>query len=515
MAIVKHIKSRNANYSAAINYLLFEDDEKTGKKIVDESGRSILRKEFYMDGLSCDPMSFDKECELTNAHFHKNKKREDIKSHHYIISYDPADVTENGLTGERAQAISLELAKQMFPGYQALVVTHTDGHNESGNIHTHIVINSVRMTAVERQPYMDKPHEEAAGYKHRSTDKFMSTFKKTVMDRCQQEGLHQIDLLAPAERKITQKEYMSQKHGQQKLDEINQKIIEDGLKPTSTVFLTQKEYLRNAIDECAATSNSFDEFQSKLLEQFQISVIEHRGRYSYLHPDRQKRITERALGTRYGKEHLEQTFLRKDPLVILYVRSHLRLVVNLQTNVKAMQSPAYAHRVKLSNLQQMANTLIFLQENNYDSIEQLKTNYANALSSFNNSQIKRNTLNQEIVKLNEQIHYLGQYYATKPYFTKMLYEKNKATFHKDHSMEISRLEEARKYLKSIYSTESVPSLQYLYRQRDQLKSDLKKINTTLHAQWKLENQLKIVLSNTNSLLKHENQRFVTRNNSLE
>ena len=98
----------------------------------------------------------------------------------------------------------------------------------------------------------------------------------------------------------------------------------------------------------------FDEFQSKLLEQFQISVIDHRGRYSYLHPDRQKRITERALGTRYGKEYLEQTFLRKDPLAILYVRSHLRLVVNLQTNVKAMQSPAYAHRVKLSNLQQMA-----------------------------------------------------------------------------------------------------------------------------------------------------------------
>ena len=176
-----------------------------------------------MDGLNCDPMSFDKECELTNAHFHKNKKREDIKSHHYIISYDPADVTENGLTGKRAQAISLELAKQMFPGYQALIVTHTDGHNESGNIHTHIVINSVRKTAVERQSYMDKPHEEAAGYKHRSTDKFMSTFKKTVMDRCQQEGLHQIDLLAPAERKITQKEYLAQKHGQQKLNEINQK----------------------------------------------------------------------------------------------------------------------------------------------------------------------------------------------------------------------------------------------------------------------------------------------------
>ena len=374
MAIVKHIKSRNANYSAAINYLLFEHDEKTGKKIVDESGRSILRKEFYMDGLNCDPMSFDKECELTNAHFHKNKKREDIKSHHYIISYDPADVTENGLTGKRAQAISLELAKQMFPGYQALVVTHTDGHNESGNIHTHIVINSVRKTAVERQPYMDKPHEEAAGYKHRSTDKFMSTFKKTVMDRCQQEGLHQIDLLAPAERKITQKEYMA-----------------------------QKEYLRNAIDECAATSNSFDEFQSKLLEQFQISVIEHRGRYSYLHPDRQKRITERALGTRYGKEHLEQTFLRKDPLAILYVRSHLRLVVNLQTNVKAMQSPAYAHRVKLSNLQQMANTIIYVQEHGFDTQSDLKNTLLASKQELKEMQTQFTQHRSDLRILNDQI----------------------------------------------------------------------------------------------------------------
>lgn len=33
MAIVKHIKIRNANYSDAINYLLFEHDEKPGKRL--------------------------------------------------------------------------------------------------------------------------------------------------------------------------------------------------------------------------------------------------------------------------------------------------------------------------------------------------------------------------------------------------------------------------------------------------------------------------------------------------
>ena len=73
-------------------------------EIVDESRRSILRKEFYMDGLNCDPVSFDKKCELTNAHFYKNEKREDIKSHHYIISYVPADVkTEKSSHSERTR----------------------------------------------------------------------------------------------------------------------------------------------------------------------------------------------------------------------------------------------------------------------------------------------------------------------------------------------------------------------------------------------------------------------------
>ena len=36
MAIVKHIKSRNANYSDALDYLIFQHDESTGKMILDE-----------------------------------------------------------------------------------------------------------------------------------------------------------------------------------------------------------------------------------------------------------------------------------------------------------------------------------------------------------------------------------------------------------------------------------------------------------------------------------------------
>ena len=78
-----------------------------------------------MDGLNCDPMSFDKECELTNAHFHKIRNMK-ISKVITTLSATIQPMLKKTDLPERAQAISLELAKQMFPGYQALVVTHTD-----------------------------------------------------------------------------------------------------------------------------------------------------------------------------------------------------------------------------------------------------------------------------------------------------------------------------------------------------------------------------------------------------
>ncbi len=104
---------------------------------------------------------------------------------------------------------------------------------------------------------MDKPHEEIAGYKHRSTNKFLNYFKKEIMDMCIQEGLHQIDLLSPAETKVTQAEYMTQKSGQKKLEETNKKIIADGLKPTATHVQTQKQELRMPSKNAARILKAF------------------------------------------------------------------------------------------------------------------------------------------------------------------------------------------------------------------------------------------------------------------
>ena len=106
MAIIKHIKIRNSNYDAATDYLCFKHDEFTNKPILNEYGQMIPREEYLLDGLNCDPFNFGRECESTNAHFKKNNTRSEVKAHHYIISFDPRDKDENGLTPEQIAGIT-------------------------------------------------------------------------------------------------------------------------------------------------------------------------------------------------------------------------------------------------------------------------------------------------------------------------------------------------------------------------------------------------------------------------
>lgn len=184
MAVIKHIANKNSDYGESERYLIFQHNEYTQKTILDEEGHMILREEYYLDGLNCDPFSFASECQELNSYYHKNKNFNEIKSHHYIISFDPKDRDECGLTGERAQQLGLTFAKKNFPGHQALVCTHTDGHNESGNIHVHIVINSLRKYDIPQEPYMEFDCEAKAGYKHHLSTAYLTHLKQEVMDMC-------------------------------------------------------------------------------------------------------------------------------------------------------------------------------------------------------------------------------------------------------------------------------------------------------------------------------------------
>ena len=501
MAVIKHIASKNADYGESERYLIFQHNEYTQKPILDDEGHMILRDEYYLDGLNCDPFTFASECQELNSYYHKNKNFNEIKSHHYIISFDPKDREECGLTGERAQQLGLTFAKKNFPGHQALVCTHIDGHNESGNIHAHIVINSLRKYDVPQEPYMEFDCESKAGYKHHLSTAYLAHLKQDVMDMCQKEGLHQVDLLSPAERKITEKEYWAQRRGQETLDKLNQKMLEDGITPKETRYQTEKQFLRDAIDDAASTAKSPEEFAQILDKKYHIIFRISRNRYSYLHPGKKKYITGRNLGTRYEEDFLLQTFKEnakslsdrkmkteepqvpntvKDlqtalspdasdiPVPFIFIKSDFRLVIDLQTCIKAQQSEAYAQKVKLSNLKQMAQTVAYIQEHGYNSLEDFHTALDQASDQTSAARKSLKDTEQQLKDVNEQIHFTGQYLAYKDLYAQYRKSHNRNKFYEEHKAELSLYETALRVLKEKSNGQKLPSMKSLYQEKDRL-----------------------------------------------
>ena len=410
MATFKHISSKNADYGAAEQYLTFEHDEFTMKPTLDENGRLIPRDDYRISSLNCGGEDFAIACMRSNLKYGKNQKREDVKSHHYIISFDPRDAPDNGLTVDRAQALGEEFCKTHFPGHQALVCTHPDGHNHSGNIHVHIVINSLRIAEVPLLPYMERPADTREGCKHRCTDAAMEYFKAEVMEMCHRENLYQIDLLNGSKNRITEREYWAKRKGQAALDKENASLAATGEPPKLTKFETDKEKLRRTIRTALSSAVSFEDFSGKLLQQG-VTVKESRGRLSYLTPDRTKPITARKLGDDFDRAAVLEALTinaqnaaraAEKPLPKQeYPRS---IKDRLQRNKAAINAPkndgvqrmvdiaakkaegkgkGYEKWATLHNLKQMAATMSVYEESGFSSPEELEAALAAASAELN------------------------------------------------------------------------------------------------------------------------------------
>ena len=301
MATLKHISSKNSDYTAIESYLVYQHDEFSGKKILDEQSRPKLRESYILDTLECGEASFAMACLLANRKYDKNNHPDDIKSHQYIISFDPRDAADNGLTMEKAQALGLKFCEENFSGHPAIVCTHPDGHNHSGNIHVHIVIGSIRTREVERKPFMQKPRDWREGMKHSSTAQTMRHLRVEVMEMCEGAGLYQIDLLNGSKERVSEAEYWARRRGQLKLDRENAALTAAGQPSRQKKFETVKDTLRKQISSVLYRATSFEDFSDRLLQQYGIAVKESRGCLSYLPAGRTKFIRAKKLGDKFDQ----------------------------------------------------------------------------------------------------------------------------------------------------------------------------------------------------------------------
>ena len=450
MATLKHIASKNSDYAAIEAYLVYQHDAFTGKQLLDEQGKPKLRDSYLLDTLECGDFSFATACLLANRKYGKNTLHGDIKSHQYIISFDPRDAADNGLTMEKAQALGLNFCKENFPGHPAIVCAHPDGHNHSGNIHVHIVIGSIRTREVERKPYMQKSRDWLEGMKHSSTAQTMRHLRVEVMELCEGAGLYQIDLLNGSKERVSEAEYWAHRRGQLKLDRENASLAATGQQPRQKKFETVKDTLRRQISSVLYRATSFEDFSDRLMQQYSITVKESRGQLSYLPSGRTKFIRAKHLGDKFDKAEVLATLTAnaaRKPKVQSKT-TNLAKLIDIQAKLTEGKGIGYERWAKKFNLKAMSQTLILLQEKdllNEDDLNQriteLETKYHNALAVVKDLEGR--------MKANNKLRYqVAAYASTKSVAQQLKTAKRPAAFEEQHRAELTAYRAAAAYFKT-------------------------------------------------------------------
>ena len=516
MATIKHTSSKNSDLSAAERYLIFQHNEYTGLPILDKHGQPKLREDYLLDTLECGGNTFAIACLLANRKYGKNAQAGDVKTHHYIISFDPRDTTDNGLTMERAQALGLQFCKENFPGHPAIVCTHPDGHNGTGNIHVHIVIGSLRIRTIKRQPHMEKPCDWQEGCKHRCTAAMLRHLRTEVMELCQNAGLYQIDLLKGSGDRITEREYWAQRRGQRRLDYANARDTASGLPIRQSKYETEKAVLRKNIRSVLRKATNLEDFSVQLLQEHGIALTESRGRFSYHTADRTKPITSRKLGDDFSKEQvliaLAENTERQKTSALRRIDPNpdkVSRLIDIQSKLASGKGAGYERWAKVFNLKQLSKSVALLSGHGVhteaelaDQISRFKAESSEALEVVKD-------LETRISENRELSRHVSAYLQNQKIAQRSKHAGNPAEYQETHRAQLTAYQAAAAYFKA-HNIQKLPSLKQLKAEREELISEKAQFYQKYREAHKAWLDLSTAQQNLEALHRAESRREMTR-----
>ena len=248
---------------------------------------------------------------------------------------------------------------------------------------------------------------------------------------------------------------------------------------------------------------------------------------SYKHPDRAKPIRGRMLGRLYEREQIAERiagiqqhqeeerrrpefqgmprifFIHSELRCIFFIHSELRLVVDLQTCVKAQQSRAYARKVALSNLQEMARTIAYIQEQGIGTVDKLAEAADRAETEYKQASTDLRETQSTLTAVNERIHYTGKYLSHKALYRQFLSAEDKGSFRAAHKKEIDEYEDAVSHLKAASPDGTFPPMKELKAEKSRLTRQRDQHRAALRPLTEQRKQMHIIAQNVQSILGHD------------
>lgn len=374
-----------------------------------------------VSSFGCAPETADLEFEWTQK---LSPQRGTHLARHLIQSFEPGETTP-----EQAHEVGKRLADEILGGkFEYIISTHTD----KGHVHNHIIFNAVSF--VDYKKY----HSNKQSYHNirRISDKLCKEYGLSVIEPSKDKG-----------KSYT--EYNAAKNG-----------------------TSWKAKLKQMIDKVIPLAKDFEDF-IRLMEQNGYEV--KRGKYISFRAEGQERFTRaKTLGEDYTEEAITNRITNK-------IKSHrrddkrIRLIIDIQNNIKAQQSKGYEHWAKLHNLQQASKTINFLTEHGINSYEELESKAVTARNSFDKATTKIKSVDNRLKELAALRKHISTYKALKSVHSEYVKARNKSKFENEHQGELILFNASYKYLSSIQKGGKIPSFENVNTELSKLTEQQKKL----------------------------------------
>ena len=238
-------------------------------------------------GVNCDVEYAKSSFKATRELYGKTGGNE---GHVVIQSFQPGEVD-----AQKCNQLGVELAEKIAPNHQVSVYTHDD----KDHMHNHIVINAVNLET---------------GKKFNNNKKMLHDIRRANDELCKAHGLSVVE-----EQKAPVRYTQAEKA-----------VLEKGQS-------SWKDEIRQAVDLVKRRNNDFESFQEDL-EDLGIETKLRGSTVSYKHPDVNKWVRAKKLGSDYELEGLENEFARQTERKETKTVSHSREWDEFERDTRATET---------------------------------------------------------------------------------------------------------------------------------------------------------------------------------
>ena len=431
----------------------------------------------FISSYKCSPLTAEYEFLLSKKQYELITGKTQSREHNILFYQIRQSFKPGTITPEEANKLGYELAMRFTKGNHAFIVAT---HEDKKHIHSHIYFNSTALDCTKKF----KNFWGSARAVRRLSDQI-----------CIENGLSIIE--NPKENKTHYGKWLGDKKK-----------------------LSNRDILRQDIDNVLAQKpKDFNDFLS-FMKGLEYEIKQGKN-LTFKSPKFERAIRCNSLKGNYTEEILRKRINgefeveeEKTPTDrVNYEPPKINLLVDIENNIKAKNSPSYERWAKVFNLKQAAQTLIYLQENNIDEYDKLKNLVSKKNSLQNDLTAKIKTIEKRLNEIKDLEKHIGNYGKTKEIYTqykKSGYDKN---FLREFEDKIILHQVAKKAFNTL-GLKKLPTIKMLKTEYASLKSEKSKLYNEYRKVKEEIKKINIVKSNNDRLLDYPNDKKTRQDKDL-